>query len=99
VIYNGTDNDHAMSHYLLARLKDIIRMEPAHYPMQPSLKNFTVMPYQSTHNACGTIMGSILAEAWLIVIPGFGARIIYLLWVRIRPYSKMTMIRPVLWER
>lgn len=57
--YNGTDNDHAMSHYLLARLEDIIKaMGPKHYEMRPRPKNFTIVPYQSTHNAGGTIMGT-----------------------------------------
>jgi len=57
--YNATDNDHAMSRYLLAKLEGIIKaMGPSHYEMRPRPKNFTVVPYQSTHNAGGTIMGS-----------------------------------------
>jgi gluconate 2-dehydrogenase alpha chain len=57
--YNGTDNDHAMSRYLLSKLEGIIKaMGPSHYEMRPRPKNFTVVPYQSTHNTGGTIMGS-----------------------------------------
>src|SRR4029077_5697660 len=57
--YNGTDNDHAMSRYLLVKLEGIINaMGPAHYEMRPRPKNFTIFPYPSTHNAGGTIMGS-----------------------------------------
>ena len=57
--YNGTDNDHAMSRYLLSRLEGIIKaMGPSHYEMRPRPRNFTIVPYQSTHNAGGTIMGT-----------------------------------------
>jgi gluconate 2-dehydrogenase alpha chain len=57
--YNGTDNDHAMSRYLLSRLEGIIKaMGPAHYEMRPRPRNFTIVPYQSTHNSGGTIMGT-----------------------------------------
>jgi gluconate 2-dehydrogenase alpha chain len=57
--YNATDNDHAMSRYLLSKLEGIIKaMGPSHYEMRPRPKNFSVVPYQSTHNTGGTIMGS-----------------------------------------
>jgi gluconate 2-dehydrogenase alpha chain len=57
--YNGTDNDHAMSRYLLAKLEGIIKaMNPTYYEMHPRPKNFTIVPYQSTHNTGGTMMGS-----------------------------------------
>ena len=56
--YNGTDNDHKMSHHLLAKLEGIIKaMNPTHYEMHPRPRNFTVVPYQSTHNTGGTMMG------------------------------------------
>jgi gluconate 2-dehydrogenase alpha chain len=57
--YNGTENDHKMSHYLLGKLEGIIKaMNPTQYRMEPRPKNFTIVPYQSTHNTGGTIMGS-----------------------------------------
>jgi gluconate 2-dehydrogenase alpha chain len=57
--YNGTDNDHKMSRYLLVKLEEIIKaMKPTHYEMHPRPKNFTVVPYQSTHNTGGTMMGT-----------------------------------------
>jgi gluconate 2-dehydrogenase alpha chain len=57
--YNATDNDHAMSRYLLSKLEGIIKaMGPSHYEMRARPKNFSVVPYQSTHNTGGTIMGS-----------------------------------------
>ena len=57
--YNGTDNDHKMSRYLLAKVEEIIKaMNPTHYEMHPRPKNFTIVPYQSTHNTGGTMMGS-----------------------------------------
>ena len=41
------------------KLEGVIKaMGPAHYEMRPRPKNFTIVPYQSTHNAGGTIMGT-----------------------------------------
>ena len=57
--YNGTDNDHAMSRHLLTKVEAIIKaMNPTSYELKPRPRNFTVVPYQSTHNTGGTIMGS-----------------------------------------
>ena len=57
--YNGTDNDHTMSRYLLVKLEEIVKaMNPTHYEMHPRPKNFTIVPYQSTHNTGGTMMGT-----------------------------------------
>ncbi len=57
--YNGTDNDHKMSRYLLGKLERIVKaMSPTHYQMEPRPKNFTIVPYQSTHNTGGTVMGA-----------------------------------------
>jgi gluconate 2-dehydrogenase alpha chain len=57
--YNGTENDHKMSHYLLSKLEGIVKaMGATHYRMEPRPRNFTIVPYQSTHNTGGTIMGS-----------------------------------------
>jgi gluconate 2-dehydrogenase alpha chain len=57
--YNGTENDHKMSRFLLSKLETVIKaMNPTEYRMFPRPKNFTVVPYQSTHNTGGTIMGT-----------------------------------------
>jgi gluconate 2-dehydrogenase alpha chain len=57
--YNGTVNDHRMSRYLLAKLEGIIKaMNPTHYRMFPRPRNFSTLPYQSSHNTGGTIMGA-----------------------------------------
>ena len=62
--YNGTDNDHKMSHYLLAKLETVIKaMNPTHYEIRQRPRNFTVVPYQSTHNTGGTIMGASPANS------------------------------------
>ncbi len=56
--YNGTDNDHKMSRYLLEKLEVAVKaMNPTSYELRPRPRNFTVVPYQSTHNTGGTIMG------------------------------------------
>jgi gluconate 2-dehydrogenase alpha chain len=57
--YNGTDNDHKMSRFLVDRLSGIIKaMNPTHYAVHLRPKNFTIVPYQSTHNTGGTVMGA-----------------------------------------
>jgi gluconate 2-dehydrogenase alpha chain len=57
--YNGTDNDHKMSRHLLSKGEEIIRaMNPTHYDVHPRPKNFSIVPYQSTHNTGGTMMGA-----------------------------------------
>lgn len=57
--YNGTDNDHAMSRFLLSKMEEVIKaMNPTHYELKPRPKNFTTVPYQSTHNTGGTMMGT-----------------------------------------
>jgi gluconate 2-dehydrogenase alpha chain len=57
--YNGTDNDHKMSRYLLTKLEAAVKaMNPVSYSLRPRPKNFTIVPYQSTHNTGGTPMGT-----------------------------------------
>jgi gluconate 2-dehydrogenase alpha chain len=57
--YNATDNDHAMSRYVVGKLENVIKaMNPTHYELHYRPKNFTIVPYQSTHNTGGTIMGA-----------------------------------------
>jgi gluconate 2-dehydrogenase alpha chain len=57
--YNGTENDHRMSRYPVAKLEEIVKaMRPAHHEMHHRPKNFTIVPYQSTHNTGGTMMGT-----------------------------------------
>jgi gluconate 2-dehydrogenase alpha chain len=57
--YNGTDNDHKMSAYLLSKVEAVVKaMNPSSYELRPRPKNFTVVPYQSTHNTGGTMMGT-----------------------------------------
>ena len=56
--YNATDNDHKMSRYLVEKLEAVIKaMNPTHYEVHNRPRNFTIVPYQSTHNTGGTIMG------------------------------------------
>lgn len=57
--YNPPDNEFKMSAFLLAKLESVIKaMNPAHYDMHSRPKTFTVVPYQSTHNTGGTMMGA-----------------------------------------
>ena len=57
--YNPPENEFKMSAYLLGKVEGIIKaMNPSTYDMHPRPKTFTVVPYQSTHNTGGTIMGA-----------------------------------------
>ncbi len=57
--YNPPDNEFKMSAFLLDKLEGVIKaMNPTSYDMHPRPKTFTVVPYQSTHNTGGTMMGS-----------------------------------------
>jgi gluconate 2-dehydrogenase alpha chain len=57
--YNGTENDHAMSRYLVSKMESVMKaMNPTHYEVHHRPKNFTIVPYQSTHCTGGTMMGS-----------------------------------------
>jgi gluconate 2-dehydrogenase alpha chain len=57
--YNATDNDHKMSRHLVEKLEGVIKaMNPTHYEVHNRPRNFTIVPYQSTHCTGGTIMGS-----------------------------------------
>jgi gluconate 2-dehydrogenase alpha chain len=57
--YNATDNDHKMSRYLVEKMEGVIKaMNPTHYEVHNRPKNFTIVPYQSTHCTGGTIMGA-----------------------------------------
>jgi gluconate 2-dehydrogenase alpha chain len=56
--YNPPDNEFKMSAFLLNKLEGVIKaMNPTSYDMHPRPKTFTVVPYQSTHNTGGTMMG------------------------------------------
>ncbi|MSP94523.1 MAG: GMC family oxidoreductase [Alphaproteobacteria bacterium] len=62
--YNATKNDHAMSRYMLTKIDAIIKeMNPTHYELHPRPLNFTIVPYQSTHNTGGTMMGTTPANS------------------------------------
>jgi gluconate 2-dehydrogenase alpha chain len=57
--YNATENDHKMSRYLVEKMEGVIKaMNPTHYDVHNRPKNFTIVPYQSTHCTGGTIMGA-----------------------------------------
>ncbi len=57
--YNATENDHKMSRYLVEKMEGVIKaMNPTHYEVHNRPKNFTIVPYQSTHNTGGTMMGT-----------------------------------------
>jgi gluconate 2-dehydrogenase alpha chain len=57
--YNPTDNETKMSAFLLGKLEGIIKaMNPTSYDIHQRSKLFSVVPYQSTHNTGGTMMGA-----------------------------------------
>ncbi len=57
--YTDTENDLKQSDYLLGVVEKIARsMNPDHLVLHRKPRRFSVVPYQSTHNTGGTIMGS-----------------------------------------
>ena len=56
--YNETPNDQKQSAYLLSVVDKIAKqMNPDALMLHPKPKKFSIVPYQSTHNTGGTIMG------------------------------------------
>lgn len=57
--YNFTDADRAMFDYLTDRMKEIAEaMGPESVVAKPNPKDYSLVPYQTTHNTGGTIMGN-----------------------------------------
>lgn len=57
--YNAPDNEHKMSRFLLDKLEGVIKaMNPTSYDLHPRPRTFSIVPYQSTHNTGGTMMGT-----------------------------------------
>ncbi len=63
--FNFTDNDRNMMEFLQIRLKKIIKeMNPTHTAGPKKLSNnYNIVPYQSTHNTGGAIMGTSPADS------------------------------------
>ena len=57
--FNYTDNEHAMSNYLTDRAVDIAKaIGPREYKTNYRKGDWDVVPYQTTHNTGGTVMGT-----------------------------------------
>jgi gluconate 2-dehydrogenase alpha chain len=57
--FDYTDNEHRMSDYLTDRATDIARaMKPREIRVNKRKGSWDVVPYQTTHNTGGAIMGS-----------------------------------------
>ena len=57
--YNESDNDLKQSDFLVGVIEKIAtQMRPDHVALHRKPRKFSIVPYQSTHNAGGTIMGS-----------------------------------------
>lgn len=57
--FDFTENEHRMSDYLTDRATDIARaMNPREIRINPRTGSYSIVPYQTTHNTGGTIMGS-----------------------------------------
>ncbi|WP_342362848.1 GMC family oxidoreductase [Terrarubrum flagellatum] len=57
--YDFPDNDIRMSNYVLGKMENIAKaLKPRQYVMAPRRKPYSVVPYQSTHNTGGAIVGA-----------------------------------------
>ncbi len=56
--YNFTEQDRAMFAFLAEKIEGIVKaMGPVSIISKPNNKDYTIEPYQSTHNTGGTVMG------------------------------------------
>src|SRR3546814_1777363 len=57
--FDFTDNEHRMSDYLTDRLEEIAKvMQPREIKSNRRKGHYSIVPYQTTHNTGGTIMGT-----------------------------------------
>ena len=57
--FDFTDNEHKMSDYLTDRAEELAKaMKPASIKVNPRKGSWDVVPYQTTHNTGGAIMGT-----------------------------------------
>lgn len=57
--FDFTDNEHRMSDFLTDRAEEIAKaMNPREIKINRRTGNYSIVPYQTTHNTGGTIMGS-----------------------------------------
>jgi gluconate 2-dehydrogenase alpha chain len=62
--YTDTENDLKQSDYLLSVVEKVAKsMNPDHLVIRKKPRRFSIVPYQSTHNTGGTIMGSSPANS------------------------------------
>lgn len=56
--YNFTDQDRALNAFISGKIEGIIKaMSPEAVAVSPAITNYNIVPYQSTHNTGGTVMG------------------------------------------
>ena len=52
-------NEHAMSRYMVGKLKPLVAaLKPSHSAVYPVSEHYSTVPYQSTHNVGGAVMGT-----------------------------------------
>jgi gluconate 2-dehydrogenase alpha chain len=57
--FDFTDNEHRMSNYLTDRAEEIAKaMKPREYNARRRSGHYSIVPYQTTHNTGGAMMGS-----------------------------------------
>lgn len=57
--YNFTEQDRALFTYLTTKIEEIVKnMGAKSINLKPNGKDYNIVPYQTTHNTGGTIMGS-----------------------------------------
>jgi gluconate 2-dehydrogenase alpha chain len=62
--FDFTDNEHKMSDYLTDRAEEIVKaMKPREYHAKKRAGHYSIVPYQTTHNTGGVIMGSDPAQS------------------------------------
>ena len=58
ITYNFTEQDRALFEFLTGKMEEVIRaMNPVSMVSKANSKDYDIVPYQTTHNTGGTIMG------------------------------------------
>src|SRR5262249_32315880 len=57
--FDWHDNEKKMSAHLMEKAIEIAKiMKPAHFHAKPTSGKYSIVPYQSTHNTGGAVMGA-----------------------------------------
>ena len=98
--FDFTENNHKMSDYLTDRAAEVAKaMNPREIKLNRRTGSWSVVPYQTTHNTGGAIMGDNPKTAWSTNICRPGMCPMFSRWVRGRFRKTPATTRQAPWQR